>query len=76
MVIQVTVGTNLKKVTKPYPDTVTPRQILEGEHIDFSRGTTHMCGVPLSYGDFDKTLAELHAPSPCFLLNVAKADNA
>jgi len=59
------------------PDTVL-RDLLEEQHIDWSRGTMHLNGSPLRPGDIDKTFIELGITGErdCFLLSMQKLDNA
>lgn len=72
--VQVIVGSNVKRETKIVSENNTLRQTLEEAGIDYTRGAMHLDGVPLQAGDLDKTFAALGIGEKCYLLNVAKAD--
>ena len=76
MTIKVTVGNNVQRNTLMVDDSSTLRGILESEGIDYARGQMHLDGSSLRPGDLDKTFADLGITSQCYLLNVAKTDNA
>jgi hypothetical protein len=78
MMIKVTLGTTLKRVT-PDPMVLSSRSlrsVLEEFGIDYSTGTMHLDGAPLGPGDLDKTFEDFGITEKCYLLNVVKADNA
>jgi hypothetical protein len=74
--IRVTIGNNVKRSTAILDEGITLRQALEEAEIDYGRGTTNLDGCTVGPGDLDKTFAEMGITEKCFLLNVAKADNA
>lgn len=74
--IKVTIGNNVKREACIIPDTTTLRKALEDAEIDYSRGTIHLDGIALKAGDMDKTFADMGVTEKCFLINVAKTDNA
>jgi hypothetical protein len=69
-------GTNTKRKTEVYPENTTLRAALEDGGIDYRSGAVNLDGEPLAPGDFDKTFADFGKTGKCFLLKVAKADNA
>lgn len=74
--IQVTVGNNAGRHPVIIDENMTPRALLEQEHIDYAKGTNHLDGSTLQPGEMDKTFAELGIKERCYLLNVVKTDNA
>lgn len=54
----------------------TLRSILEETGVDYSVGTTSLDGVSLPAGGIDKTFADYGVTEKCYLMNVAKMDNA
>ena len=77
MVIKVIMGTNTNRVTDMYEgNTTTLRSALEAHDIDYTRGM-NLDGVTLGAGDLDKTFAQMGVTADkCFLVSVAKQDNA
>jgi len=75
--IKVVMGNNVKRTDEVLlpPNTIL-REALESAGIDYTRGVMNLDGSPLSPGDLDKTFADFGIVQKCFLLNVAKADNA
>lgn len=76
MVINVTVGNNVKRKTVSVSSSATLRSVLESAEVDYTRGTMHLDGSTLNPGDLSKTFDQLGITDKCFLLNVVKADNA
>ena len=76
MIIKSVVGNNMKRNTVMVDDSLTLRQVLEEQGVDYTRGTMHLDGASLQPGDLDKTFADFGIKSQCYLLNVVKADNA
>lgn len=74
--VQVIVGTNVKRETKIVSEHTTLRQTLEESGIDYTTGAMHLDGIPLQPGDLDKTYAAMGVTEKCYLLNVVKADSA
>lgn len=74
--IQVILGNNVNKFTVDVENNRTLRSVLEENHIDYARGTMSMDGSPLQPGDLDKTFADKGITTKCYLMSVAKTDNA
>lgn len=74
--IRVTVGNNLKRSAVVVPPTTTLRQVLVEAGIDFNLGTTNLDGDALTPDELEMTFADHGVTDSCYLLNVAKADNA
>lgn len=74
--VQVRFITNLGPSSDIVEATSTPRQALEKNDIDFSRGAVSIDGCPVRIGDLDKTFAELGITEKCNISVVIKADNA
>ena len=74
--IKVTTGNNIKRSTAIVPETTTLRSVLENAEIDATRGATTLDGAFLQPADLDKTFADFGVTDKCYLLNVAKVDNA
>lgn len=75
-IINITTGNNVSRKTVPTTTDTTIRSFLEDNEIDYTRGSIHLDGAPLSAGDFDKTFADFGVTSKAYLLQVVKADNA
>lgn len=74
--LKVIVGNNVTRSTAIVSENTTPRQVLEQNEVDYTRGATNLNGCTLSVGDLDKSFEALGVKDQCYLLNVAKADNA
>lgn len=74
--IKVVCGNNVKRSTVIVDAGTTLRQVLEGQGIDYTKGTMHLDGATLQPGDMDKTFNDFGIAEKCFLLSVVKADNA
>ena len=74
--IKVTLGNNVKRTTVILDPNTTVREALEKHNIDYSVGAIHLDGASLNPGDMDKTFDALGIHDKCFLLNVAKGNNA
>lgn len=74
--IKVTVGNNVKRETRIVESSATVRSVLDEAGIDYTRGAMQLSGATLSPADFDKTFAQLGVTDSCYLINVAKLDNA
>jgi hypothetical protein len=74
--IKIIVGNNVERKSDIVEPTMTLRQALEANDIDYTRGVMHLDGSSLNPGDLDKTFADFGITEKCFLLNVVKADNA
>ena len=67
--INVTIVDNLD------PNT-TLRSVLEAHDVDYTTGQTKLDGSSLAAGDLDKTFADFGIAEKCYLVNIAKQDNA
>jgi hypothetical protein len=76
MIIKATVGNNVKRNTVMVDDSLTLREVLEEQGIDYTRGQMHLDGASLQPGDLDKSFADFGIKTQAFLLNVTKTDNA
>lgn len=86
--IRVVIGNNVKREAFNFPSSTTLRAALESDEVnaafggfDYSRGTMHLDGASINPGDLNKTFLDLgydgsESRNSCFLLNVAKVDNA
>lgn len=74
--INVTLGNNVKRVPAILDPSTTIREALEQHNIDYSVGVIHLDGASLNPGDMDRSFRELGIQDKCFLLNVAKGNNA
>lgn len=74
--IKVTVGNNLNRSNVIVEPTTTIRKVLEDNNIAYENGGTHLDGVAIKAGDFDKTFADFDITEKCYLINVVKADAA
>ena len=74
--IRAMIGNNLKRDAYNVKPSDTLRSALDLAGIDYGVGLMHLDGASLSPGDLDKTFADFGITEKCFLLNVAKAENA
>lgn len=77
--IKVIVGTSFQRnTTDPIdPATTTLKSVLDQYKVNYMSGQTNLDGIVLSADDLDKTFAEMgKTEGSCYLLNVAKQDNA
>lgn len=79
--VSVTVGNNVNRVTTIINENTTLRTCLEENGVDYTRGALHLDGSTLQPGALDKTFKDLgydgtDGHNRCFLMSVAKADNA
>jgi hypothetical protein len=74
--IKATIGNNVKRKTEVYEADTTLREALEDAGVDYATGIINLDGATLAPGDLDKTFEEHGIKEKCFLLNVAKVDNA
>jgi len=74
--IKVTVGNNLERNDKIVNPNTTLRTVLNDANINYICGMMNLDGSPLDDEDLDRTFADFGITDRCFLLNVAKADNA
>ena len=74
--IQVTIGNNVNRTNVILNNQSTLRSALEGQNIDYTKGSILLDGVTLQAGSLDKTFADFGITSQCYLMQVVKADNA
>ena len=74
--IKVTVGNNVERTSVIVDENVTLKSVLEQVEFDYSRTSMNLDGTTLKAGDINKTFAEFGITDSCYLLAVAKADNA
>lgn len=74
--INVTIGTNLRRTSYAIDPNTTLRSALETHDVDYTAGQTNLDGTPLQAGDLDKTFADFGITEKCYLINIAKQDNA
>ena len=76
--IQVTYGNNVDRARASVivDEHTTIRDFLEQNNIRYSGKPLHLGGSVLQPEDMDKTFADFGVTDRCFLLEVAKTDNA
>ena len=74
--IKVTVGNNVERTSVIVDENVTLKSVLEQVEFDYSRTSMNLDGTTLRAGDINKTFADFGITDSCYLLAVAKADNA
>ncbi len=74
--IQVTVGTNVNRSRVVVSPDTTIRQVLENNDVNYETTNVHLDGASLQVGDIDKTFSDFNIQESCYLIAVAKADNA
>lgn len=74
--IKVIVGNNTVRKTMIVEPSRTLKSVLEEAQVDYSKGAMHLDGATLEPGALNRTFADMGVTEKCFLLNVAKADNA
>jgi len=74
--INVTIGTNTNRIRKIVDPSMTIRNILEENDVNYATTTIHLDGSPLQPGDMDKSFSDLGITEKAYLIAVVKADNA
>ena len=74
--IKVTVGNNVSRSNVIVDENTTLKEVLEQAGVDYTRGSITLDGATVMAGGLNKTFAEYGVQESCYLLNVAKADNA
>lgn len=72
--IRVTVGTNTNYKQVIVDPSTTLKEVLDGQHINYSVGGIHLDGLSVAGGELNKTFAEHGITESCFLISVVKAD--
>lgn len=71
--IKITTNTDRKQVI--VPETITPKQILLDNEIDFSTAVVNLDGAALSVNEMNATLAELNVSGTAYMAVVVKLTN-
>ena len=74
--IRVTLGTNTDRSNILVDPNKTIKEVLEANNISYSVSSLTLDGATLKAGDINKTFAEMGITESCFLIVVAKAENA
>ena len=74
--INVTIVDNLHRNTYPVDPNTTLRSVLEAHDVDYTTGQTKLDGSSLAAGALDKTFVDFGIAEKCYLVNIAKQDNA
>jgi len=74
--VRVTVGNNVSRQNLIIDENTTLKAALEQAGVDYTRGSITLDGATVMAGGLNKTFAEYGVTESCYLLNVAKADNA
>lgn len=74
--LEITLGTNTSRIKVIVPGTTVLRTLLEDNNVNYSVGTIHIDGCPITPGDMDKTLTELGITEKAFIIAIIKSDNA
>lgn len=74
--IKVTLGNNVQRKSVIIDENTTLKAALEENEVNYSTGIIHLDGSSLRPGDLDKTFADFGISEKCYLLVMAKADNA
>ena len=74
--IKVTVGNNVNRKSVIVDENTTLRTVLEENQVDYTRGAMYLDGSTIQPGGLDKTFKDYGITEMCYLLNVAKVDNA
>jgi len=74
--IQVTLLKNTKREKITVDPNRTIREVLEEKEFDYSTGNLNLDGAAMNPGDLDKTFTALGIKTHCFLVSIAKTENA
>ena len=74
--IKVIFGDNLSRNEAIVSTTATLKSVLDEQGFDYSSRQMNLNGAPLSAGELNKTFADFGVTDSCYLLAVAKLDNA
>jgi hypothetical protein len=74
--IEMKIGTNTKRTTVIVDSSLSPKQVLTEQEIDFSRATVHLDGSVLSAQEMNTSLDKLGVSDSSYLIAVTKMDNA
>lgn len=74
--IKVTLGTNTNRESILVDPNKTLKSVLEENKVNYAVSSLTLDGATLKPGDINKTFAEMGVTESCFLIAVAKAENA
>lgn len=74
--IRATIGNNVSRQNIIIDENTTLKAALEQAGVDYTRGSITLDGATVPAGGLNKTFADYGVTESCYLLNVAKADNA
>ena len=74
--VKVNLLTTAGRKTDMFPESKTPREVLEYFDVDYSAATNTIDGVRLGIGDMDKSLKDLGVGDECRISSIVKMDNA
>ena len=74
--VKVTIGNNINRTSVIIDENTTLKAACEQVEFDYSRTSMNLDGTTLKAGDLNKTFADFGITDSCYLLAVAKADNA
>lgn len=74
--IKVTIGNNISRKALIVSETMTLKEACNQAEFDYTRTSMNLDGTTLAPGDINKTFADFGVTDTCYLLGVAKADNA
>ena len=74
--VKVNLMTTAGRKSDMFPESKTPREVLEYFDVDYSVATNSIDGVRLGIADMDKSLKELGVGDECRISSIVKIDNA
>ena len=74
--IKVNISNNLKRASEMVERDKTIKETLETYGFDYTTGSWSIDGSPLRAGEINKTFAEMGVSEKCYLIGVAKTQNA
>ena len=74
--LEITLGTNTSRTKVIVPKSTVLRDLLEENDVNYSVGTIHIDGCPITTGDMDRTLGDLGITEKAFIIAIIKSDNA
>lgn len=74
--LELTIGTNLKRIKVIISGSTTVGAALEDNDIDYSTAQLYLNGATINPGDTSKTFSELGINDKAVLIAVTKVDNA
>jgi len=74
--IKVTLGSNCERKQVVVPETTTVKEVFQNNNVDYMTGAIFLDGAPITGGQMNMTLAELHVSDSCYLIVTVKSDGA